>query len=41
MKSLNVTKDLCNSVLSLPMHTELSEEQQIFIANKIKNFFYH
>jgi len=38
---LNVTKDLCNSVLSLPMHTELSEEQQIFIANKIKNFFYH
>ena len=36
---LNVSKDLCNSVLSLPMHTELSEEQQVFIANKIKFFF--
>lgn len=36
---LCVTKDLCDSVLSLPMHTELSEEQQVFIANKIKNFF--
>ena len=36
---LNVTKDLCDSVLSLPMHTELSEEQQIFIADKIVNFF--
>ena len=38
---LNVTKDLCDSVLSLPMHTELSEEQQLFIANKIKNFLNH
>ena len=36
---LSVTKDLCDSVLSLPMHTELSEEQQIFIADRIKKFF--
>jgi len=36
---LDVTKHLCSSVLSLPMHTELSEEQQIFIANKIEDFF--
>ncbi len=38
---LSVTKDLCDSVLSLPMHTELSEEHQIFIADKIMNFFNH
>jgi dTDP-4-amino-4,6-dideoxygalactose transaminase len=33
------TKRLCNSVLSLPMHTELTEKQQVFIANRIKSFF--
>ena len=33
------TKKLCSSVLSLPMHTELSEDQQIFIAEKIRSFF--
>ncbi len=37
--TLNVTKDLCSSVLSLPMHTELNEEQQKFITNKIKDFY--
>jgi dTDP-4-amino-4,6-dideoxygalactose transaminase len=37
--SLSVTMDLCNSVLSLPMHTELSEKQQVFIASKIKKYF--
>lgn len=36
---LSVTEDLCGSVLSLPMHTELSVEHQVFIANKIKSFF--
>lgn len=37
--SLNITKELCTSVLSLPIHTELLEEQQIFIVDKIKSFF--
>jgi len=36
---LSITEDLCGSVLSLPIHTELSEENQVFIANKIKSFF--
>ena len=37
--SLNETERLCNSVLSLPMHTELTEEQQVFITDTIKSFF--
>lgn len=37
--NLDVTKELCESVLSLPIHTELLEEQQIFIANQIQSFF--
>lgn len=37
--SLNETKRLCASVLSLPMHTELTAEQQEFITNKVKSFF--
>ena len=37
--SLSVTEELCKSVLSLPMHTELYEEQQEFIANQIKSYF--
>ncbi len=36
---LSVTRKLCKSVLSLPMHTELSEDQIIFICNTIKRFF--
>jgi UDP-2-acetamido-2-deoxy-ribo-hexuluronate aminotransferase len=36
---LDETERLCDSVLSLPMHTELTEEQQVFIANNIKSFF--
>ncbi len=39
VSSLEVTERLCETVLSLPMHTEISEEQQIFIANHIKSFF--
>ena len=33
-----VTESLCDNVLSLPMHTEMDEEQQQFIANTIKKF---
>lgn len=36
---LGVTDDLCGSVLSLPMHTELSLESQIFIAETVKSFY--
>jgi UDP-2-acetamido-2-deoxy-ribo-hexuluronate aminotransferase len=35
---LDVTKKLCSSVLSIPMHTELSEDQQSHIVNCIKTF---
>lgn len=37
--SLKITKELCASVLSLPMHTELSSEQQEYIAAQIKSYF--
>ncbi len=37
--SLNETERLCASVLSLPMHTELTEDQQIFITDTVKSFF--
>lgn len=37
--SLETTEYLCASVLSLPMHTELTEEQQVFIAEHIQSFF--
>ncbi len=33
-----VTNKLCKTVLSLPMHTELDEEQQQFMINAILNF---
>jgi dTDP-4-amino-4,6-dideoxygalactose transaminase len=36
---LSVTHDLCASVLSLPMHTELTDEQLRFITNSIHTFF--
>jgi len=36
---LSVTHDLCASVLSLPMHTELTDEQQKFITDTIHTFF--
>lgn len=35
---LNETQKLCKSVLSLPMHTELTLNQQIFITDSIKSF---
>lgn len=37
--SLPVTEKLCDSVLSLPIHTEMNEEILAFIAGKVKNFF--
>lgn len=37
--TLDVTNDLCKSVISLPMHTELTLEQQTIVTDKIKNFF--
>jgi dTDP-4-amino-4,6-dideoxygalactose transaminase len=36
---LKVTHDLCESVLSIPMHTELKEEQIKFITDTIIVFF--
>jgi UDP-2-acetamido-2-deoxy-ribo-hexuluronate aminotransferase len=37
--SLPVTEKLCDSVISLPMHTEMQAEQLDFIAEKVKEFF--
>jgi UDP-2-acetamido-2-deoxy-ribo-hexuluronate aminotransferase len=37
--SIHVTESLCSSVLSLPMHTELTEEQQQFVVAGIQSFF--
>lgn len=34
-----VTEELCNSVISLPMHSELNEEQLKTITENILNFF--
>lgn len=36
---LPTTEMLCNSVISLPMHTELDEEQLAFICESVANFF--
>lgn len=37
--NLNITQNLCNSVLSIPMHTELSDDQINYITNSIIYFF--
>jgi dTDP-4-amino-4,6-dideoxygalactose transaminase len=34
-----VTEQACEEVLSLPMHTELSEEQLVYITDTIKGFY--
>jgi dTDP-4-amino-4,6-dideoxygalactose transaminase len=34
-----VTELACEEVLSLPMHTELTEEQLVFITDAIKEFY--
>ena len=36
-RSLPVTEDLTNRVISLPMHTELSEAQQVHIAHVVRS----
>ena len=36
---LETARKLSGSVLSLPMHTELTEQVQDFIIEKIKEFF--
>ena len=38
-EDLAVSERLAKSVLSLPMHTELTVDEQVFIADKIKQFF--
>lgn len=38
---LPVTEDLCTSVLSLPVHTELEEDQLQYICNTINDFSVH
>ncbi len=38
-EELDVAKNLSGRVLSLPMHTELTEEMQDYIIEKIKSFF--
>ena len=37
--NLPVTEKLCDSVVSLPMHTEMSEEMLNFITGEVKSFF--
>lgn len=34
-----ITEQACDEVLSLPMHTELTEEQQVYITDHIKNWY--
>jgi UDP-2-acetamido-2-deoxy-ribo-hexuluronate aminotransferase len=36
---LPITEKLCDSVLSLPVHTEMDEETLYFIADNVKEFF--
>ena len=36
---LPVTESLCNSVISLPMHTELDEESLAYICEVVRSFF--
>ncbi|MEX0967784.1 MAG: DegT/DnrJ/EryC1/StrS family aminotransferase [Bacteroidia bacterium] len=38
-QKLEVSKSLCQSVISLPMHTELSEQQLEYIAKTVNKFF--
>ena len=37
-ENLNETQRLCKSVISLPMHTELTLDQQVYITDAIKSF---
>jgi len=37
---LDVSKELADSVLSLPMHTELTDDEQQYIISSVKRFFH-
>jgi UDP-2-acetamido-2-deoxy-ribo-hexuluronate aminotransferase len=37
--SLPITEKLCDSVISLPVHTEMTEDLQQFIVDQVKNFY--
>ena len=37
--NLNESKRLCEEVLSLPIHSEMTDEMQLFTSNIIKSFF--
>ena len=37
---LDVTEDLCNDVLSLPIHSEMNTEHINFVCDSVKTFFY-
>jgi dTDP-4-amino-4,6-dideoxygalactose transaminase len=37
--SLDVTTKLCKSVMSLPMHSELTSDQVEFIGSQVRQFF--
>jgi dTDP-4-amino-4,6-dideoxygalactose transaminase len=37
-EKLEITEMLCKQVLSLPIHTEMDEEQLDFICNLIERF---
>jgi len=39
--NLEVSKSLCKSVLSLPIHTEMDQETMEYIAKGVKDFFQH
>jgi dTDP-4-amino-4,6-dideoxygalactose transaminase len=38
-ENLDISKELSATVLSLPMHTELTAEELEYIISTIKNFF--
>lgn len=37
--TLENTERLCDTVISLPIHTEMNEEQMVYIVEKVKAFF--
>jgi dTDP-4-amino-4,6-dideoxygalactose transaminase len=37
--SMPLTEDLCKRVLSLPIHTEMEQDQLIYITGEIKKYF--
>jgi dTDP-4-amino-4,6-dideoxygalactose transaminase len=38
-EDLTITDRLCDEVISLPMHSELTEDDQIYVVNVIKEFY--